>query len=669
MRKATTALFLLAASCLTLILGAAPAGAFIDATVQDVQSGGVPNDSSAIRLRGVIVTARYVDQTVPLTANGFWVQDPPSGGQGAVGDPFSGIFCYVRDPQDSIVVGDSITVIGTYIEFFGEQSEIDIYTSLTLSGEAGSMVQHAQNVVVPAPKPLTACVLGPDGAPNISQAPMEQWEGVLVEVDSVRMKSDLSNGEWSVEEADGDSLCVGLADTCLFDDKNAYQQPPVGTFLRFARGVMDETFAEHKVQPRGDGDIVFLSYPAPAPEFAYVTSNTTIEIRWTYPIELASSQFIGNYSLQSGDFALMSAVRVDSTLVRLTTGPQAAFRNITTPQRIDIVNVKNVNGVTMAPAFVQFIAGVCDINFVQEPKSVTNDSSRVAGFTVCMAGVVTMATNDTYNSNGASFYLETTGGGPKSAIRVNNSLSNTVARGDSVRISGLIRENFFRTEVGINDYFSGVLGTKPVPGPDVVTLATAKTENYEAVLVRVNGPLHVADTWPGVAFNEIPLFSVPAGTDSLFINDNDGGGYAPFTSIDANDTLNFVIGVMDTAFSRRPILPRGQGDISLKGVTGVEEGTGILPLRTRLDSNVPNPFNPKTTIRFALAKPGHTSLVIYDITGRTVRVLADEQMKAGEYAKTWDGRDVDGREVSSGIYFYKLETTSFEESKKMVLLK
>ncbi len=679
MRKATCVLFLLALALLTQAGSPSRCEAVItDATIQDVQTGSVP-DSAAYRLRGVIVVAIYNDQVGAPTSNGFWAQDPPSGGQGAQGDPFSGIFCYTRDPV-TVAVGDSVTVVGTYIEFF-EQSEIDVFNSLTISGEAGSTTIHLGGVVVPAPKKLTACVLGPDSLTQRNQPPMEQWEGVLVEVDTVRMKADLASGEWSVEEADGDSTCLGLADTCLVDDKNVYQQPPVGIVMRFLRGAFDETFAQHKIQPRGDGDIIFSVYPAPAPEFAYTTSNTTIEIRWTYPLEGLSAQAIGNYALQSPNFTLNSAVLVESTLVRITTSTQIGTVNDLVPEEIQISGVKNVNGTVMAPASVFFMSGVRTIAFIQEPKSGSNDSSRVAGFTVCTEGIVTCGTNEKWNSPGLNdvgigtqFFIETPGGGQKSGVFVfNTSVMANVSRGDSVRVAGLIQEFNNKTEVGILDFVQ-VLGTgKPVPGPDVVTLANAHLEGYEGVLVRINGPLVTLDTWPGSAFNKI---RVKSGTDTLTIDDLDGGGYPPPTIIVAGTTLPFLIGVMDSVrfttptpdFYRR-ILPRNLSDLFASDPTGVEEGGGIIPVRTRLESNVPNPFNPKTTIRFALSKPGQTSLVIYDTSGRLVRKLVDENMKVGAFAKTWDGRDVGGREVPSGIYFYKLVTTGFEETRKMVLLK
>lgn len=96
------------------------------------------------------------------------------------------------------------------------------------------------------------------------------------------------------------------------------------------------------------------------------------------------------------------------------------------------------------------------------------------------------------------------------------------------------------------------------------------------------------------------------------------------------------------------------------------EGT---PNMTYLDPNHPNPFNPTTRIRFGLATPGTVTLRIYDASGRLIRVLEDANLGAGHYERTWDGTDLRGSEVASGVYFYRLTAPSFVETKKMVLLR
>jgi flagellar hook assembly protein FlgD len=87
-----------------------------------------------------------------------------------------------------------------------------------------------------------------------------------------------------------------------------------------------------------------------------------------------------------------------------------------------------------------------------------------------------------------------------------------------------------------------------------------------------------------------------------------------------------------------------------------------------LHPNVPNPFNPTTTIAFDLASAGRVQLRIYDVTGKLVRTLVDESRPAGRYTETWTGIDVVGARVASGVYFYRLDAMGFASTRKMVLL-
>jgi flagellar hook assembly protein FlgD len=93
------------------------------------------------------------------------------------------------------------------------------------------------------------------------------------------------------------------------------------------------------------------------------------------------------------------------------------------------------------------------------------------------------------------------------------------------------------------------------------------------------------------------------------------------------------------------------------------------PLVNSLSQNYPNPFNPSTTIAFSLKERGHVSLTVYNVAGERVRTLADETIAAGAHTRDWDGRDQAGQPVSSGVYFYQLKTSGFEQTRKMVLLK
>jgi hypothetical protein len=88
-----------------------------------------------------------------------------------------------------------------------------------------------------------------------------------------------------------------------------------------------------------------------------------------------------------------------------------------------------------------------------------------------------------------------------------------------------------------------------------------------------------------------------------------------------------------------------------------------------LHANYPNPFNPATQIAYELPEAGEVRLVIYNTLGQEVRALVQGRQEAGYYRVTWDGRDAAGRQVSSGLYFYRLTSGGFVETRKMMLLK
>jgi len=107
-------------------------------------------------------------------------------------------------------------------------------------------------------------------------------------------------------------------------------------------------------------------------------------------------------------------------------------------------------------------------------------------------------------------------------------------------------------------------------------------------------------------------------------------------------------------------------------VTWVDEDDpagSLLPDQFALHQNYPNPFNPTTAIGFDLPTSGQVRLVVYNILGQTVAVLADTHLPAGSHRVTWDGSDPSGTNVASGIYFYRLETPSDALVRKMVLMK
>jgi photosystem II stability/assembly factor-like uncharacterized protein len=106
------------------------------------------------------------------------------------------------------------------------------------------------------------------------------------------------------------------------------------------------------------------------------------------------------------------------------------------------------------------------------------------------------------------------------------------------------------------------------------------------------------------------------------------------------------------------------------GITGLWEAEGVqkisseIPVYYHLSQNYPNPFNPKSNIKFDIAKLGDVKLIIYDVLGREIETLVNEELQPGIYETEWDASN-----NPSGVYFYKLITAGYTETRKMVLVK
>ncbi|HQY20202.1 MAG TPA: T9SS type A sorting domain-containing protein [Ignavibacteria bacterium] len=150
------------------------------------------------------------------------------------------------------------------------------------------------------------------------------------------------------------------------------------------------------------------------------------------------------------------------------------------------------------------------------------------------------------------------------------------------------------------------------------------------------------------------ITNIPNGEDSFYVK------LEPDNSFDdGNFYINPVYDVEDNGDN-----PNSSNVAVIFEDNKFESHSENIPQDFSLHQNFPNPFNPSTVIKYDLPKEGFVKIKIYDLTGREIRSLVNEVKQAGSYSTVFNGAN-----LSSGVYFYKLETENFRQIKRMVLLK
>ncbi len=219
-----------------------------------------------------------------------------------------------------------------------------------------------------------------------------------------------------------------------------------------------------------------------------------------------------------------------------------------------------------------------------------------------------------------------------------------LADGDIVFQYASVEGELLSNTVGIeND--NGSVGLEIVYDSPYVT---------DGLAVRINFPIFWLDIDPRSGYNhpdESSDFTVTFDASELEL-----GEYRGYLRIDSNDPADPSVAVYCT--------------LAVVDPTGIDDAAGgNIPNLFALDQNYPNPFNPSTEISFALPAQSEVELVVFDMLGRQVKTLVNEELQAGYHSVVWNGTDNSGQAVSSGIYFYSVKAGEFNQNRKMILLK
>ncbi len=206
-------------------------------------------------------------------------------------------------------------------------------------------------------------------------------------------------------------------------------------------------------------------------------------------------------------------------------------------------------------------------------------------------------------------------------------------------------------------------------GSNSITISYSDIQGGEAgIVTNNNGTVN----WLEGNIDEDPLFVGTGGYPFSLLEDSpciDAGNPDPIY-YDPEDPTN-------PGYALYPAMGTVINDMGAYGgpnvigwpVVGLDNNLIVQTPEVLLHQNYPNPFNPTTNINYSLKENSKVSLNIYNIKGQKVKQLVSDQLSTGQHSVIWNGKDDSGKPVSSGIYFYKLKTGTYEKTKKMILLR
>ena len=621
----------------------APSGAYSymvgTVTISTIQYVDVGGDTSsyfnkAVNTTGIVTASRGV-----YLENAYYRMFTIQDGAGA----WNGIWVY--DPTESVVAneGDLVSVSGK-VQEFQHRTEIYLFPDCFTKISSGN--------------PLPAVTVVTTGTIAPASLLAERYEGVLIEAQNVTVTNDSLDTmpDWEVNGGSG---------ACQIGHQGYYfYTPNTGDHLDGIIGVLNysgnapkyPTSYGFKLDPRRSSDIIGppiltnLVYAPHAPRTG-VPVTFSVTVTGAHP-PFTVKLFTSTNGGASYDSTTMTSPDSIYTAVKgpWTDGTTVDYY-VTATDTQPVVSRKPLAG------RYDFYVGVVTIHQVQYVAP-GGDSSSYAGKPVNVGGIVTAASGEL----GAEyFYIQNHGiSSDFRGVKVFDRTGTvSVARGDSVTVSGDVQEYYNNTEISM--FFPAAItvhshGNSVPAATPVTTASVAVSEKYEGVLATANGAA------VKTAKDQYGEWHISNGgpADTCEVGDYGVYAYIPVVS----DAVN-VTGVVDYVFSQYKIEPRNDADICYPAKAGTPDGA-TTPVKVMLAVR-PNPMLDGGEVRFALPVTGNVALKVYNVKGELVRTLIEGSSPAGEYKIDWNGANSRGNRVTSGIYFLRLETRGGSAVSKVVV--
>ena len=516
----------------------------------------------------------------------------------------------------------------------------------------------------------------------------EQWGTVMVRAtDAIVIENDLDYGEWTIDDGSGKVKVDDDSDS-ISVWQEAVGRPPVGSYVSSIRGWVYNHYGSYadsstyKIEPLYVSDIEFGAGPPNIMNVSRDPCTPGIDDVVTVTAEIVDNSTISEasvyYRLDGGAWNMVQMSATGDGVWSGTissSGTEGVFLEYFVKAADDGVDQSEVkysefpdaeNGNYLGYETTDGDLTLHHVQFSPWP----NGESPYNGCDVTVTGIVT-ADSAQYNS-GYGAYAFQSESEQWSGVVFDGWDNSILHRGDEVTVTGMVEEFdpewHFKYDgntklIDVSEVTVHSTGNSMAP----MSVSTAdlsqdgeEVESYEGCLVTVSN-VTVS------AINAYDWGIVDASGVECLIDDDmatmEADNY--LSTLEDGATLSQVTGVFNFSYGTYKIQIRDLADLGQElGINNID-----VPRSYALHNNFPNPFNPETQIRFEIGKQENVQLVIYDLLGRKVRTLVNENYSPGMYVIRWDAMNDNRNPVSSGAYIYRIKAGEFIDHKKMILMR
>ena len=575
------------------------------------------------------------------------------------------------------VQGAAAPALGTEVEVRGLVQEIDANTTLD-----AAQITNSVAASLPAAEVLTT---GPAGD--------EDWEGVLVQVaDASCTLSDAATPLWQVNNTGG---------PVFVDDRGVNPGLILGTRYTIT-GPMSGSTTSGGIVPRTAGDIVFVGdNVAPVVSVIEPLGPTSIQLTFSEEVSVTTAQNSANYLLAGG--AVTAAVR-DPGQPEMVTLTVSVMANGNQTLTIDGVSDLFGNAMTGVVEPFYFYGGDIPLGYYDPAEGLSGELLRAAlhdiidgHSSISYTGLWTAfyTTDDKPNGKVWDMYSDIPGGTPPYEYTFGTDQGGSAGSEGS----GYNREHSWPSSWygAVSPMYTDVFMVYPTDNEVNNRRGSYPFGEVDApTWTSLNGSMVGPCAYPGytgTVFEPIDEYKGDFARSYFYMSTRYYGEDASWPGSDmtagsqllpwaealllawhaadpvSTKEIDRNEAVYAIQSNRNPFIDRPEfvTKVFQPELSPVEQPA--YPAAIVLHQNVPNPFNPMTTISYELEKPVPVELKVFDMAGRLVKTLYQGTEAAGRHEKVWLGRDRSGRTVATGVYFYRLQAGADVETKRMLLAK